>query len=932
MPCTPCQAVLRAWTLFRQACLAFCWLALIACQESQLYEEAGRNAKHDDQPSPVQFINAPKPHAGSPKSNFGSALPPSSPHLRATVAIRVRLNDQTDGDSATLGLTAVSATASYSVVGCASGYLPSGNFLNSGSRILYRADTGCAIAIGSITLNGTIYSLSSGPFLTAPGSTNVFTSVSSSVVVALTVDAQLSSPLAPVGELASFTAHLVTTGDGYNMDDFLIVTPTAHSASVTENSSASFTLNIQGSSESSTTIHYSLTGTALAINDYESLSGQIVVPPGASSVSIPISLVDDAIPEVNETITLTLDNSHPGYFSVDSAPTITVIDDDIVFPTTGLVARYQPSGHVLAGSVLSGWNDSSGNGYHASQTTTSSRPTRVVSALNGFNAALFDGVNDFLRPPQNAATTDSNFTAKTFAFALRTGTGVTARQVIYRQGNSSRGFVVYVQGGFIYFAAYSSNGTPSNHWGVRYVRAPVAADTVYILRCVFDQANDSLRLYLDAELATVATNVNIYDFPTSSAANASSIGGANVSMRYHDGSTGAGSYFQGLLYEFVHYNDTTDGSPGLNLDIYMLQRYGLALPNNASITASATGFPEDGGATTLTITRNQVGATALQIGLTVSGTATPNTDYIALPTSVSIPAYQASATLTLASINDSEADSGEVVNIAVAAGNGYVPGPSPAVTVEIADDETYAAHPSQFIWYRASNVTTSGAAVTAWPNSIAGGLNNATASTTASQRPTYVASAINGHPSVSFDGGDQVTIASSSSINSGGPYSHRGFALVFRTGANVTTNQILYKQGNGANSGMSIYLSNGALFFEAFSTAGLIFGTRISGTVAANSNYFAVLSLDGTKGLLTGRLNGADMTSQSSIGQLPSSSGSNNGNSIGFSSGRTRINGASVSTATYLTGHIAEFMYFNGPLTWARISELENYFLPYYGL
>jgi hypothetical protein len=902
-------------------------LVSIGCQDGIIKKHGAEQDQDTEESSPVKTSEKAGPLGGTGVANFGSTLPPSAPHLRSSVVMR--LNVQAQQDDA-LELAGPSVTADYAVVGCTSGYLPSGSFTESGSRILYRSDRNCAIAITSITVNGATYTLHSGAFQTAQGSSNVFSSLANNSLIAIVVETQLSANLAPVGEEAVFKAHMVSPGGDYSMADFLIVNPVASNARVDEDGTVQFDLGIQGSSEDTVTIHYTITGTALPINDYTALSGTVDVPPGATTVAIPITLVDDAVPEIDETIVLNISNNHPGYYStMTTGPTITIDDNDIVYPTTGLVYRYQPAGQVITGGLISSWSDSSGNNFTATQGTSTARPTRILAALNGFDAASFDGGNDLLSPPQNATTTESNFTAKTFSAALRTGTGVANRQVIYRQGNIASGMVLYIQGGFLYFAAYSNGaGNPTLSWGVRHVRAPVAADTTYIVRAVYDQPADQLRLYLDSELAATASNIGTYRFV---AGQGSAIGGANVSMRYHDGATGTGSYFQGLIYEFAHFNDTTAGNTGLSLDIFLYERYGLAIPNKVSVASSATGIAEDGGTATITVSRSQVGATALEVPLVITGTASAGSDYEVLPTSVTILAYQTSVTFLVTSIDDAVEDSGEVINIEIdGTGQGYTLGPNPSVSIEIADDETYTAHSSQFIWYQASNATLSGNAATAWPNSIPGGLHNATIPTTATQRPQYVAAAINGRPALSFDGGDRVTIPASADIGTSGPYTHRNFALVFRTGAGVAANQILYKQGN-ANIGLSIYINGGNLYFEVYNNSGIVFNPRISGPVAINSNYFAILSFNAATGELSGRINGADMTSSTNISQLPTESGSNRGNSIGFVTGRTKINGVSITTA-FFNGHLAEFLYFNTAMTWARIAELEEFFLGYYGL
>jgi len=50
---------------------------------------------------------------------------------------------------------------------------------------------------------------------------------------------------------------------------------------------------------------------------------------------------------------------------------------------------------TVSGAV-SQWNDKSGNGRHATQSTTSRRPLVTPSALNGKQGITFDGVDDFL--------------------------------------------------------------------------------------------------------------------------------------------------------------------------------------------------------------------------------------------------------------------------------------------------------------------------------------------------------------------------------------------------------------------------------------------------------------------------------------------------------------------------------------------------------
>ena len=51
---------------------------------------------------------------------------------------------------------------------------------------------------------------------------------------------------------------------------------------------------------------------------------------------------------------------------------------------------------TLNGSNVSQWNDKSGNGYHASQSTSANQPAYVTNDRNGRPVVSFDGVNDSL--------------------------------------------------------------------------------------------------------------------------------------------------------------------------------------------------------------------------------------------------------------------------------------------------------------------------------------------------------------------------------------------------------------------------------------------------------------------------------------------------------------------------------------------------------
>lgn len=88
-----------------------------------------------------------------------------------------------------------------------------------------------------------------------------------------------------------------------------------------------------------------------------------------------------------------------------------------------------------------------------------------------------------------------------------------------------------------------------------------------------------------------------------------------------------------------------------------------------------------------TVTRTGITTSPLTVYFTVSGTATYGNDYAAIGTSVTIPASEASSTITLTPIDDTMIEANETVLLTLSADASYTVGsPSSAVVTIISDD------------------------------------------------------------------------------------------------------------------------------------------------------------------------------------------------------------------------------------------------------
>ncbi len=112
-----------------------------------------------------------------------------------------------------------------------------------------------------------------------------------------------------------------------------VVTPLAEfekaSAIIAEgNWTVDMALSITPAPASDITLAYSVSGTATASQDYEALSGTVAVVRGETSATIPVTLIDDLIPETSETIVLTLTDGEYYDLGTTYSTTITITDSD----------------------------------------------------------------------------------------------------------------------------------------------------------------------------------------------------------------------------------------------------------------------------------------------------------------------------------------------------------------------------------------------------------------------------------------------------------------------------------------------------------------------------------------------------------------------------------------------------------------------------
>lgn len=126
------------------------------------------------------------------------------------------------------------------------------------------------------------------------------------------------------------------------------VSASAPNAAEQGNTPGRFTLTRTGSTTLALSVNYTLSGTALNGTDYLLLNGAAIIPVGGTSADVVVTPIDDALPEGNETVILSLATSSTYTLGSPNSATVTIADNDTVTTPTDTtkptVAFINPNG------------------------------------------------------------------------------------------------------------------------------------------------------------------------------------------------------------------------------------------------------------------------------------------------------------------------------------------------------------------------------------------------------------------------------------------------------------------------------------------------------------------------------------------------------------------------------------------------------------
>ena len=136
------------------------------------------------------------------------------------------------------------------------------------------------------------------------------------------------------GDLDLFEANVGTDGSIIWINQNLqpSVSLGVDSASIAEDGTATVTATLSAAHTAEVTVDLGFSGTATATDDYTTSAAQIVIPVGATSGSVTVSAVDDAVDEPDETVVVDITAVANADEAGTQQATITILDNDEAAP------------------------------------------------------------------------------------------------------------------------------------------------------------------------------------------------------------------------------------------------------------------------------------------------------------------------------------------------------------------------------------------------------------------------------------------------------------------------------------------------------------------------------------------------------------------------------------------------------------------------
>ncbi|MEP3480196.1 MAG: Calx-beta domain-containing protein [Fuerstiella sp.] len=426
--------------------------------------------------------------------------------------------------------------------------------------------------------------------------------------------------------------------------------------------SSVITISLSEASAKPVTVALNFGGTATAIQDYTGRVGSVLIPEGETSATFVLTATDDDLDETNETIEVTIASIVNADENGSQLATVTIIDDEdlpeisIVASAMGILEDSEtgtftlqlsePAGRDIDVALLIGGDAIADNDYTALPTmvTIPEGTTSFPIALNPIADALAENDEDV------TVTIDATNTPLATTVA---GSDVATIAILNDEALPT--------------VSISSNVTTIGEGG---------GDAILTLTLSEASGRD---VTVDLDTSGLATEDSDYAALTDQVI----IPAGTLSLDL-------------LLTSIDDAIDEFDEDAVITISAVSFADIGTAsatvviVDNDpdplVSMTAGDLSIAEEGGVSTITVSLDAASEKPVTVHIAPTGTATSDVDYVAVATSVTIPAGETSVTFDVTAISDNEVESQETVILAVASVDNAVFDGITA-TVSIVDDD-----------------------------------------------------------------------------------------------------------------------------------------------------------------------------------------------------------------------------------------------------
>lgn len=290
-------------------------------------------------------------------------------------------------------------------------------------------------------------------------------------------------------------------------------------------------------------------------------------------------------------------------------------------------------------STVSDWQDHWLGNHDATAGATSNPTYRSTSSDINFNpTADFTASATSLTIANNTDfNTATSYTNKGLNIAFRTSTAdITDRQVLYEQGGTNRGIIVYILSGNLHVSAWNRNsdgtGAPwNNGTNITSVSTAVALDTEYIVTMELDGntgITGTLQAYLNGSSFGTISNVGLLFSDTDGI----EFGASDGDTQYADGTNSSTNSFEGEISELIYCNEPTSflSAQRNRIESYLAIKYGITLDQTSPID-----YVDSDGATIYDATNNASIGGYLEYNNDIAGIARDNGSELDQPKSKS---------------------------------------------------------------------------------------------------------------------------------------------------------------------------------------------------------------------------------------------------------------------------------------------------------